>query len=346
MKNMKKLLSTVLTFALVLSMNTVAFAEDAKQNQDASFTKKYTVKNANTTSPEETFTFKFTADSISDSNENLGKADMPAIPDATITFAEIEASADGTVQSKDVEVALKDVTWPGVGIYIYNVNEVAGDTLGVKYDETTAKLKVTVAYDKGTDTYYTAFVTLNLADEDQNGITDSKIGGFENTYSAGSLSVKKKVEGNLADTTKEFKVNVTFENSTGKEVKSVISYVEDSVPKTISTEAWNDNKAEVVIELRDDETITFTNIPYGITYTVKEQDYTTVEQGGYEAAEYDTNKTGTISEGNVSTVITNRKGVVVDTGIVMDSVPYVVLLAVVCVGFFGFVSKKRTMEEM
>ena len=43
--------------------------------------------------------------------------------------------------------------------------------------------------------------------------------------------------------------------------------------------------------------------------------------------------------------ITNNKGGVVDTGINMDSMPYILMLAVVFMGLFVFFSKKRKMRE-
>ena len=163
---MKKLICVLLALIFVLSLGTMAFAA----NSDASFSKTYKITNDGTTNPAETFTFTFTADRLTDSNANLGVANMPAIPDATVTFGAGTATVAGLTET--VNVALANVTWPGVGVYYYNVNETAGTTAGVIYDDTVAYLKVTVAYDSGTNTYYTAFVTLNLADENHDGITD------------------------------------------------------------------------------------------------------------------------------------------------------------------------------
>ena len=44
--------------------------------------------------------------------------------------------------------------------------------------------------------------------------------------------------------------------------------------------------------------------------------------------------------------ITNNKGVEVDTGISLDNMPYIMMLAMAALGTLGFVSKKRKEEEM
>ena len=44
-------------------------------------------------------------------------------------------------------------------------------------------------------------------------------------------------------------------------------------------------------------------------------------------------------------VVTNKKTTEVDTGITMDSMPYILLLAVACMGLIVFISKKRMMRE-
>lgn len=353
---MKKLISLALALMLVFSLATVAMAVDGanpdaeevvSRDQDASFTKTYKITNTGTTNPQETFTFTFTPVSITQSNSNLTVANMPAISPSTVTFREGTANATGLQQN--VSVALANIAWPGVGVYVYDVKETAGTTAGVKYDASVAKLKVTVAYDQGTSTYYTAFVTLSLTDNDNDGQTDVKTGGFTNEYSAGSLAVKKIVTGNLGDISKEFDVKVTFTKPEGKTVSSTISYVEDATTKTIAPADWkSDGTAEVTIALRNDETVTFTNIPYGVIYTVVEDaKYTQEANGGYDAATYafsdETNKK--IDSASDTVTITNNKSVEVDTGITLDSLPFVLILAVCAGAVVLFVIKRRNSVE-
>lgn len=332
---MKKFLSIIFALMLVMSMGTLVFA--AKQNQDASFNKTYTITNEGTTSPKETFTFTFTADRVTDSNANLTKGDMPKIPDSTVTFEEGDATSDGL--EKPVNVALDGVKWPGVGVYYYMVNETSGNTAGVLYDNTEAYLKVTVAYDEGTNTYYTAFVTLNLADENGDGKTDSKVAGFKNVYEAGTLKITKAVSGNLGDQNAYFAVDVTLTGETGKDYLDAYEVTGGSSEENPATIAINE---KTTFYLKHGETITIANLPYGVTYEVVEQDYTTADKGGYDEARYafdDEQKKIDTSEDTVT--ITNNKSVGVDTGVFMDSLPYILLLVVACAGLVVFFARRR-----
>lgn len=329
---MKKSLSLALVLILVLTMSVAVFAAD---NQEASFNLTYKLENADTSNPAETFTFTFTNGQVTDAAAGTV---APSVPDVTVSFDAGSATVDGL--QKQVSVALGGVTWPSVGIYTYDVTQKAGTTAGVTYSNVTAKLKVTVAWDEASSTYYTAFVTLSLADEDNDGQTDTKTANFENVYSAGSLSVTKNVAGNLGDRSKEFNVRVTFTAPEASVVNSTISYVVDGETETIAP-VWDGNTASVQIALHHEETVTFTNIPYGVTYNVEEDSY---KNDGYDTT-YSDNKTGTIGKAADTVTITNTKGTDVDTGIVLDSLPYILLIAVALVGVVAFTAKKRTTDR-
>ena len=119
--------------------------------------------------------------------------------------------------------------------------------------------------------------------------------------------------------------------------------------KTIVTGDWKaDNTAEVTISLHHGETVTFTNIPYGVTYDVVEDTkYTQEANGGYDAATYafsdETSKK--IDSDSDTVTITNNKSVEVDTGITLDSLPFVLILAVCAGAVVLFVIKRRNSAE-
>lgn len=344
MKKIKRLLAGLMAATMVMGMSVTAFAEE---DQDASFTKTYKITNEGTINPSETFTFECTPYRITDTNKNLTVANMPSINISPVEFEQGTATISGL--EKTVNVDLSDIVWPGVGVYYYEVKETAGSAAGVVYDDTIAYLKVTVAYDEGTGTYYTAFTTLNLADSNGDKITDDKIAGFTNVYNAGSLSIKKTVTGNLGDQSAYFAVKVTLTGESGKTYAESYDVVGGSYAENADSIKIDE---ETTFYLKHDETITISNLPYGITYTVVEEDYTSEEKGKYEEAAYDYDAdedtdeetTLVIDDATDKVVITNQKGVVVDTGISLDNMPYILVLALVALGLAGFVFKKRSTE--
>ncbi len=371
MKLTKKLLSLAMALCMVLSLGVVAFAEDGatgdgvesgtteggegtgttnpttSTNEDTetvTITKIYEAANDGTTSPAETFSFTIVNTSVTDAADEVTKDNMPTPTIGSVTYAAGEAGS-GT-KSKDITIKLPE--YNSVGIYTYTIKETAGTTAGVTYRSDDITLVVTVIEQNGKIRVAAVHTETPI---DNNNATGKKSDQITNTYSAGTLAVSKTVTGNLGDQSKEFKVTVTFTAPTGKTVNEAISYVEDGETKTIATGAWSNNVATAEINLKHNETITFTNIPYEVTYTVVEDDYTSAEEGGYDAATYtDTDDTandgnGTLNTASETVVITNNKTSEIDTGISLDNIPYVLMLSVVAVGGAALSLKKRTSEK-
>lgn len=328
---MKKFLSILLALALVLSLGTVAFAtggEPYTDHETVTLTKNYKLANPGTESPAETFAFEnVECVSVTDAAEGVTTETAPKLTVGNIEFTWGDATVEGCEGTLTIELP----DFPSVGIYTYTFNEVDRGTAGVDYRSETITLKVTVL--QGEDGL------IRVPAIYAEGAGQTKIDSFTNTYSAGSLAVTKEVTGNMGDQKKAFDVTVTFEAPEGDTVQSTISYTlpGETESKTISGN-WSDSR-EVKLSLKHDETVNFTNIPYGVTYTVEEDDYT---GEGYLAAQYDDNANGTINAAATSTTITNNKdGGVIDTGVFMDSLPYVLLLVGACAGLVVFFARRR-----
>lgn len=336
---MKKILSLALALVLVLSMSTVAFATDVEEKtyddmKTVTLTKEYKLTNDGTISPAETFAFSaLTCTKVTDAADGVNTTNAPVPTIGSVSYTAGEAGGDSA--KKNITITLPEYT--SVGIYTYTFTETDGGTAGVTYRSEPITLVVTVIEQGG---------KVRVAAVHTEGACEAKSGEFNNKYSAGSLSVKKTVTGIMGDQQKEFTVKVTFTAPAGDTVRGDITYVDGTETNTIEAgEGWTGSK-EVEITLKHNETVTFTNIPYGVTYTVVENDYTAEENGGYDAASYkfdDKNKKIDTASENVT--ITNNKGGVVDTGINMDSMPYILMLAVVFMGLFVFFYKKRKMRE-
>lgn len=361
----KKLTAGALALSMMFAMAVpMAFAESMPEVDPSAphITKKYTATNANTTSPEETFTFTAVATNVknagvkADGTTPITKDDAPTLTIESATYGLNGATADGATQ--DLEIT-KDKAFPNVGIYYYTVTETPSGNAGVTTHAGAMLLKVYVVYNEAGTALEEKYVFYNGMDSTTGeGTKGTKGAAIENTYSAGSLEVKKVVTGNLGDKNKLFNVTVTFTAPAGKTVAEDISYVENGTPKTITPDDWDKEKntATVVIAVANNsDPITFNNIPYGVTYTVVEDDYTKTAGG---AKDYDTpnyapvdsdaehGTTYKIDTAKETMTITNNKGDDnIDTGVILDNAPYILMLAVVAGGAMTLVIKKRREEE-
>nr|MBQ8243753.1 hypothetical protein [Oscillospiraceae bacterium] len=370
---MRKFLAMLLSLLLVCSMSTAALAADGELKTETHQTnvklhKIYTVtgeKDAEGAAvpvpalyPAETLNF-VSEPAVSNPDYDAGNKEAMA----NLRIAPLQVSGN---TNQDIVITLPEYT--KVGIYTYTISETPPDpnTQGVGY--TDAQITVTVLVEYNQD--HTALKsTLYLTQEPGAGETGSNVGTadqavykvdtFTNTYDVGHLDVTKTVSGNLADQTKEFNVDVTF--TSPLTAASKITYVDDGAVKTISADEQNaEGGKTVTITLKHGETVHFYNIPAGVTYTVKEQDYTGGElngENGYDEPTYlvnpdpETNEVGQKSAAGVSETaeknetdvvkINNNKDTDVSTGIVLDSLPYILMLTCAFAGLIALFGKKR-----
>lgn len=335
MRTMKKMLAGAVALTMALTMNVAVFAQGTpgkvtEGTTKTTITKKYqTTKGVDATvTPAEALTFTVTPG---------------ANPDTDSISVSKEAG------SNNIVIDYSDLSDAKVGLYTYTVTEKVGTTQGVSYNTETYTVNAMVSW--ADESHTQKRVTSEI--ENSNG---DKIGGSDapiiNTFDYGSLAVSKQVTGNLSDKTDEFDVTVTFTSEEGKVVNNVISYTDGTAQKTIAATDWSNGTATATITLTNDETVTFTGIPSGVTYTVVESDYTTgdvnTDNYGYDDPTYtysdETNKK--ISADDTDTVqITNNKGSEIDTGITTDSMPYFLIAAGVVAGAAVLVTRRRRFDD-
>lgn len=348
---LKKLFAGVVAAAMIATMSFPAFAARPTPNVGSdglvTITKKYTVTGSEEKkAPAETFTFTVTPGAkVNGAEKTVEKSEATTIPtmaansnEKTVAFTALTEDGTGTFT---VDVANLNITKPGM--YYYTVTETPSNTAGVDYAAKSMIMVITAGYaDDGEDSSLSYWAALH----DSTNYND-KNSKFENTYTAGSLKVTKKVTGSLGDKDKKFNVDVTFTAPAGKTVKSTITYVNNGA-ESIAPDAWklntttNQYEAKVTVELAHKGSVQFNNIPKGVTYIVEEQDYS----GAEYTATYEGDKSGTIANDVKSTTITNHKGDDnIDTGVILDNAPYILMLAVVAGGAMTLVIKKRREEE-
>lgn len=340
---MKKLIALLLAMTMVLGMGATVMAADGDQQPpDAgtvTITKIYKAPNGGV-SPLETFTFStLSCIEVTDVAAGVSIADAPIPTIVPVSYTEGEATTDGSgTGTKTAEITLPAVSaFPSVGVYTYKFNEEAGTTAGVTYKTEDLFLVVTVI--QGSDGKLRVAAVHCEGSHNKGTKGDgTKKDDFENEYKSGTLAVTKKVTGNLGDQSKYFKVKVTFTAAAGKEIRSTIKYSGGS--KGYENVKVQNNTAE--IEVKHNDTVTFENVPEGVTWKVEESSYTA---DGYDAATY-SKETDTIAAGDADTcTITNNKEQTIDTGINMDSLPYFVIIGIVAAVAVVFFMKRRASVE-
>ena len=328
MKQVKKFFALMLALGLMLSVSIAAFAEPGELGglhyADDPFvvvTKVYRLE-GNGTSPAETFTLRQVGPGVVKDGEAAAAPEL-----GTITGAAFEEGA-ATENGAEGQIIVNLPVYEKVGVYEYTLRETAGTTAGVTYYGNDIRLVVTVINDEATG-------KLRIAAVHTESIGGEKNDSFPNTYAAGTLNITKTVTGNLGDKTRYFRFTVTLTGQpeqTYGETYAVTggSHKENPTHITIGEAA--------TFYLKHDETLSIENLPYGVQYTVTEdtpEDYTVTAEGD----------TGTVQAAAVTAAFTNNKGGTPDTGIALDSLPYIVMLALAAAGFVIVSVKKRSAKK-
>ena len=339
MKRTKLWKAFLLTAALTFGACGAVSAEEA---QTVDITKVYSLLNSGTTAPAEDFEFTITAKDEAPQLQQAGAGVDTVTISYNNTDASYTATTAGTKQTVSLAFPINDSSVK-VGEYVYEIEETSGSTAGVVYSD--RKITVTVLVVNKADG--TGLEIGSISYEVSEGkLQDGE--GFQNQYKAvESLDITKNVTGSLGDKTKYFEVTVklTGENGVTTPEKFAVSYEGEYVNPTEIVVG-----AETKFYLKDDETISIKNVPYGVTYTVVESDYT--GDDGYDAAKYTVNGADVdavndeVDSSTESVEITNNKGVNINNGVILDNIPYLILIAVVIAAAIFLVLRRRTNADL
>lgn len=192
---------------------------------------------------------------------------------------------------------------------------------------------------------------------DKNFTSESKFNFTEDTISAdttfyakyvpasANLTVTKTVTGKLGDTNKAFTFTITKADGTAANITD--TNIEISEADRAKVE-WLDNGK---FTLKDGASITFKNLPSG-EYKILEEDYTgekyeTSWQIGTDGEVQEKNSTATVTIGTTEQTVhfTNHRTLEPDLGVLLDTLPYIVILAVVAGGVALLMLRKHRKEE-
>lgn len=305
-----RIITIILTLLLCLGTVLPAFATDASNRGNSDLKKtedlrisKMLIVDKGTPDSEVGFTFKFTK--ISVESEEVSFDEMPVIQQVTINFTgeepinNVEGVDTLTKQSDDV---LASVNFSKKGIYVYEVEEIKGDS--AEYYYSTAKYSITFDVNEKGEKLITLKI-LNKDSEDQKeGVKVEQI-IFTNTYNPEYLDptikdnqvllVSKTVEGDQTDKEQYFEFWIQSYEAVPDNVymayvlnssDDVVTSEDNIVPGYTGSEKLSydshelpyiqfkpniDNKCiNAPIYLQDGHRLVFTNLPIDAGYNVSE----------------------------------------------------------------------------
>lgn len=304
---MKKLFSMMMILLIIAGMTVSAFAANSR-----TFTVSCTGAEG-VTVPTETSTFQIAADS---NNPDTSKM---------ITITHQEAG----------RYLIDFPAFTAAGVYKYAITQKEGNSQGVTYDSGTIGFEVLVV-NQGTSVAASQY-GLSLLPNSQSAKKDS----FSNTYNVGNLSISNRVTGNVADRSLPLPFTVTL--TATKTVKTPIIYTiynnsSSSTNDTIDPD-WTGSKS-ITINLKHEDSAGFYKIPAGVSYTIAAAD------NSYGYTSTFSNGSGTIEENGLHIAeISSVKEASISTGIQLDSIPYIIILALALLGVFLIVIRNRRRSE-
>ena len=372
-------------------------------NGQATYTKATmpTFSNNSTTGSKNTFTIEASIGAAGTTSANKPSVQLPvptyeAVGDYWYKVTETDNNTAGVIYGTNDRETENTTSANGAHkrVYYIHVQVTNGESEGAYIRTVTLhKTAPDVARVNTNAAYETWYSNNNKNTEGQN---DKKVADIQNKYYAGSLNITKKVTGNAGDKNELFEVTVTFKNESKANMKSDITYKNfyngagkqtiDATPLRWTDEVGTngtdikptEETKKVEFYVKDNTTVTFNNIPYGVTYTVTETqpsddkythtfahenaddtvnfDGVSLAADGVTAESKDTSKavaekwnaakaTGSISDDSDTITITNDKTSVIDIGVMTSDAPYVALLLLIGIVVVVFIRKKSIIEE-
>ncbi len=368
----RKLFAAGLALSLVLanaglSFGAEAFSYDPVVGGTSTLTKNLEM-DANANVPNVTFDFEIepgeAIPAAEGSMEVLAGVGTPTI--ASITFTPNDSTAakedDTTVKvaTKTTDIDFTGCEFDEPGIYRYTVTETGGSAAGITYDDTVLTLDVYVV-DDGTGVLEVASYVLHTGTDapvagDENGSADvdadgdpldDKVEGFTNEYTTYDLEFSKAVSGNQASRDKYFQFTVTISGAVAETVYTVDISNAEAAPEgnsaTVYEEMENPNEltadanggVEQTFYLQHGQSIVIQGLAEGTAYEITEEaeDY---------LADVPENAASDGIEQDETVAFTNTRDGVIPTGVILDSAPFILIIALAAAALVLSAMRKRS----
>lgn len=265
-----------------------------------------------------------------------------------------------------------------VGAHTYTISETDPQIPGIKQVRSSLTMIVTVINKTGElNQGYGYIVALK-----DNGTKVPANEAFKNSYGDSnlqSLELSKTIHGSLGNLQDTFTFNVKFSAANGVDVSKYkgVSVTNGTEHIAGLNNTANDGLLELdkpyTVTLGHTDSITFGNLPEGVTYEISENTTTLNAESKYVNGEYtvsvsDTKGTnrdgeiaktlvavneenthfgikGAITTGTNPVAFHNTKEGSPDMGVVLDNAPYIAMLAIVAIGGVALMLNKRRRDE-
>ena len=364
----KKMLAIVAAGAMTmgLAMPTSVFA--AKGDTTTKVTKAYISKTFNTeVGKDETFSFKATP--------VAGNTNEVTIPDITFTADETGSTTKRTQVSFPT-----NWTDAGKYEYTVKETAATPAITNEEHQKmimSQAEYTMDVYVSNGDNGFEISNIIVNKKKDDKGEVAEGKVDisdtddnrfNFTNTYvqeagtgtdptnpdptytDDGSLKVTKAINANggTVDAEKKFDFTATFIFPTGTDASTL------RAKATIESTATDITGTSYTFKLKHNQNVKFTGLPVGTKISVTEsatpnykgsaeRTFNGVAQTKIEATKYDEaiTVTNTLGQKQNKVAVTNTYNYVPTTGIIMNTLPYVLMVVLCAAALFGFVAFKR-----
>lgn len=379
-RSIGKIIALMLTLAMCLSMGITALAagnvleSDGGENVKASITKELDIP-ANVTCPNETFAFVFEQDTTTGGTFESNAA---TIPNATSAFTSADKPTNGKIVKSTGDI-FANASFPNAGIYRFTVKEITGNTQYMTYSDAEYTLEVGIVngedgnliidYVKVTDgdgnkvdpTYEERTTLVDGTEGNMNAtgngfrfvnVYEKMSGGEENA----ALTISKTVAGNMGNKTNlyfSFKLTLTADSNAPADGRTYTYKIGETTGEITTG-------VEKEFQLKHGESLVIEELYAGTQFIVEEEG-TALYQAKVNVTNASVNGETSGAEngdGVVTTIafidenggsradFTNtRDDVTPPEGIIIDSLPYIALIAVAAAGILLVVLGKKRREQ-
>lgn len=369
MKKNRRILSTLTALVLLCAMTAAtAFADvpssltvdGTTENGTINLT-KYLVVDKDAPVPAVSFNFSLEPEIVAEGTETDAGIPVYTGPDvtdgtATVTFTNGDTTTNGAADNptltdttkkfatKTATLSLAGASFTKPGVYRYGVTETTEGGAGLTVDGTKYIVDVYVGYatpEGGTESTDLSILQVIIK---KDGSGDKSEIAFKNIFASQSLTVSKTVAGNMGDRTKDFSftLNITANDKLSANTTiTAVKTTQDGDTSEVTVTVGSDS----AFTLKHGETLAVPGLPEGTEYTVtetKDDDYTTtVDSTGGEFDTSNNKVSNTMSENGNTEAFTNTASKTVDTGIILDIAPYIIIFVIAIVGAILFFGRKR-----